>query len=111
MRIIIVTGANGGLGQAIARTFLNESADNFVWLAVNKNSERAVKLAGEFAGRCATVNLDVTSRPAWDNAIKQVLAQHGRIDVLVNNAGRHRARWVGAFDTLLVVCRFWTYPR
>ena len=90
MRVIIVTGANGGLGQAIARTFLNESADNFVWLAVNKNSERAVKLAGEFAGRCATVNLDVTSRPAWDNAIKQVLAQHGRIDVLVNNAGRHR---------------------
>jgi len=98
MRVIIVTGANGGLGQAIARTFLNESADNFVWLAVNKNSERAIKMASEFAGRCATLNLDVTTRAAWDNAIKQALAQHERIDVLVNNAGRHRDGLLGTLE-------------
>ena len=98
MRVIVVTGANGGLGQAIARTFLNESPDNFVWLAVHKNSERAVKLASEFAGRCGTVNLDVTSRGAWDNALKQVLAQHERIDVLVNNAGRHRDGLLGTLE-------------
>jgi len=98
MRVIIATGANGGLGQAIARTFLNESADNFVWLAVNKNSERAIKMASEFAGRCAAVNLDVTTRAAWDNAIKQVLAQHERVDVLVNNAGRHRDGLLGTLE-------------
>lgn len=98
MRVILVTGANGGLGQAIAKTFLDESSDNFVWLAVNKNSERAVKLAGEFAGRCSTLNLDVTKRPAWDNAVKQVLAQHERIDVLVNNAGRHRDGLLGTLE-------------
>ena len=98
MRVILVTGANGGLGQAIARAFLNESAENFVWLAVHKNSERAAKLAGEFTGRCAPVNLDVTKRAAWDDALKQVLAQHERIDVLVNNAGRHRDGLLGTLE-------------
>jgi len=36
------------------------------------------------------VNLDVTERAAWDSALKEVLERQERIDVLVNNAGRHR---------------------
>src|SRR3989442_7150064 len=98
MRVILVTGANGGLGQAIARTFLDEAPDNFVWLAVHKNSDRAAKLASEFVGRCAPVNLNVSTRVAWDNALKQVLTQHERIDVLVNNAGRHRDGLLGTLE-------------
>ena len=42
-RVILITGANGGLGAAMARGFLAESAENFVWLGVRERLERAVR--------------------------------------------------------------------
>ena len=89
-RIILVTGANGGLGQAIARAFLKESEDSFVWLGVHKATEQAHLLAKEFAGRCQLLPLDVSRVDSWTTAIKQILQEHQRLDVLVNNAGLHR---------------------
>ena len=50
LRVILITGANGGLGQAIARTFLQESPGNIVWLGVRSNREHADKLAQENPG-------------------------------------------------------------
>jgi 3-oxoacyl-[acyl-carrier protein] reductase len=94
MRIILVTGANGGLGQAIARAFLSESADNFVWLGVHSRRDRAAALAKEFLERAQCIDLNVTEAANWTNAVEKILATHERIDVLVNNAGKHQ-------DTLL----------
>lgn len=89
MRIILITGANGGLGQAIARSFLAESAENQVWLGVHSRRDAADKLAGEFSQRCQCVDLDVTAAASWKRAVEKILAQHQRLDVLVNNAGKH----------------------
>ena len=89
LRVIFITGANGGLGQAIARAFLKESPDNVVWLGVRANREHADKLAQENHERCFCVTLDVTSPESWTAAAKEILARHQRIDVLVNNAGSH----------------------
>ena len=89
MRIILITGANGGLGQAIARAFLAESAENRVWLGVFVRRESADKLAAEFPERCRAIDLDVTQQASWTKAIETILAEHKRIDVLVNNAGKH----------------------
>ena len=88
-RLILITGANGGLGQAIARTFLHESPDNVVWLGLHSRREHADKLAQENSNRCFCITLDVTSPESWKEAVEEVLARHGRIDVLVNNAGSH----------------------
>ena len=44
-RVILITGANGGLGQAIARAFLDEAPENFVWLGVRAGRAHADKLA------------------------------------------------------------------
>jgi 3-oxoacyl-[acyl-carrier protein] reductase len=88
-RTILITGANGGLGQSIARTFLAESGENFAWLGVRLRRDQADALAAGFAGRCACLDLDVTQPVAWQNAIAKILAQHQRLDVLVNNAGHH----------------------
>ena len=88
-RIIIITGSNGGLGQAIARAFLGESVDNILWLGVHTRREQADKLAGEFPERCKSIELDVTQAASWQTAVGQVLASDQRVDVLVNNAGRH----------------------
>ncbi len=88
-RVILITGANGGLGQAIARAFLAESPDNIVWLGVRERREAAAKLAGEFPGRCQLADLDVTQPDAWRALVECIVAQHQRLDVLVNNAGFH----------------------
>lgn len=94
-RVILVTGANGTLGQAIARAFLAESAENTVWLGVHARRERVEELEAQHAGRCRSVSLDVTLRQSWQEAVARVLAEEGRLDVLVNNAGRHEDALLG----------------
>ncbi len=88
-RVILITGANGGLGLAVGRAFLDESPDNFVWLAANQRREQADKLAASEPKRCRVLPLDVTKPAAWTDAVAKVLAETQRLDVLVNNAGRH----------------------
>jgi 3-oxoacyl-[acyl-carrier protein] reductase len=96
-RIIIITGANGGLGTAIARSFLQEANDNFVWLGVRSRRQRAEALAAEFGeNRCQCVSLDVTNPGSWREAVTQVTELQGRIDVLVNNAGKHADALLGS---------------
>ena len=88
-RVILITGANGGMGQAIARAFLTESAENFVCLGVRQRRDAAEKLAAEFPGRCEPADLDVTQPDAWRALVELIVAKHQRLDVLVNNAGFH----------------------
>ncbi len=94
-RVILVTGANGGLGQAIARAFLNEDPQNAVWLGVRQNRDLADTLEASFPGRCRALSLDVTDPESWREAVARILAEHGRLDVLVNNAGAHEDSLLG----------------
>ena len=88
-RVILITGGNGGLGQAMAQSFLAEATNNVVWLAVRTHRERADALARDFPGRCWVLELDVTRAENWRAGVERILADSGRIDVLVNNAGNH----------------------
>jgi 3-oxoacyl-[acyl-carrier protein] reductase len=109
-RVILVTGANGGLGLAIARTFLQECAENFVWLGVRSRRDQVEMLMKEFKGRCRSLELDVTQPHSWKEAVALIDAEHKRLDVLVNNAGKHQdgllanlsaAAWHGVIETNL----------
>ena len=109
-RVILVTGANGGLGQAIARIFLAESPDNHVWLGVRSKRVAADTLAAEFQNRAQVVDLDVTLPDHWSRALATILSTHQRLDALVNNAGHHadallatmtREAWSGVIDSNL----------
>jgi 3-oxoacyl-[acyl-carrier protein] reductase len=88
-RIILLTGSNGGLGQAIARAFLAESGNNIVWLGIHTRRENADRLAAEYPDRCHPLPLNVTEAASWKSAVESVLKTSGRLDVLINNAGRH----------------------
>lgn len=106
LRVILITGANGGLGQAISRSFLAESPVTFVWLGLHTKRERADQLLKEIPGRCRAVELNVTEPASWKRAVEQILQTHGRLDVLVNNAGRHEDGLLGtmplaAWDSVL----------
>ena len=94
-RVILITGANGAIGSAIARVFLEESSNNSVFLGVRQNDLRAEKLMEEFPKQCVTIGLDVTKVEAWREARELVMEMWGRIDVLVNNAGFHRDSLLG----------------
>ncbi len=89
-RVVLITGANSALGQAIARAFLGESDENLVWLGARTNRGRAEALAREAGPRCRLVHLEVTQPESWQSAVAQVAAESQRLDVLVNNAGGHR---------------------
>jgi 3-oxoacyl-[acyl-carrier protein] reductase len=94
-RVVLITGANGGLGQAIARAFLSEPDQSSVWLAVHSRQDRAEALAREYPDRCRCVSLDVTSREAWQKAVSMIVGAERRLDVLVNNAGTHEDALLG----------------
>ena len=94
-RVILITGANGELGCAIGRAFLDEAQANVVWLAVHHRRERADQLAQEFPDRCRVVVLDVREAQAWKQVIEQVVLADARLDVLVNNAGIHNDALLG----------------
>jgi NAD(P)-dependent dehydrogenase (short-subunit alcohol dehydrogenase family) len=61
-RVIVVTGANGGLGQAIALAFLGESPENVICLCVSRHRDHAQSLMVEYPDRCRIVQLDATQR-------------------------------------------------
>ena len=83
-RHALITGANRGIGAAIARALSGEGAS--VTLMV-RNSARAQEATGLLAGPHAIVVADVTDRAAVHSACAEATARIGPVDILVNNAG------------------------
>lgn len=84
---VIVTGAGGGLGLAIATLFARLGAN----LAINGRNEEKLASAAEFlhsfGGRVLAVPMSIRDREQVNGFIGQVNREFGAIDVLVNNAG------------------------
>jgi 3-oxoacyl-[acyl-carrier protein] reductase len=86
-RIALVTGASRGIGAAIARRLGAEGATVLAAARSAEGLERVVSEIVAGAGRAETVELDVSDAASIESAVKESLASHGQIDVLVNNAG------------------------
>lgn len=83
-KVAIVTGAAGGTGAAIARRFDAEGATVVVTDVLVDEGRSTADRLGPTA---SFVELDVTDPDRWSAVVDRVVADHGRIDVLVNNAG------------------------
>lgn len=87
---VLITGANGSIGLACARMFLQRRPGATVYLGCRAARAQAELLAEQFAGRCGLLALEVTDAGSWTAAVERILDETGRLDVLVNNAGQHR---------------------
>lgn len=87
---ILITGANGALGSATARYFLDRDPACHVFLGVRSNRDSAAALAAKFPDRAFILPLDVTSEDQWKTSLEKAAElSGGRVTVLVNNAGFH----------------------
>lgn len=80
-KVALVTGGASGLGKGIAQRFVEEGAITFVTDISEQGQSVAAALGAEFLAQ------DVRSEEGWERLVAQVVARHGRLDVLVNNAG------------------------
>jgi 3-oxoacyl-[acyl-carrier protein] reductase len=85
-RVALVTGASRGIGRAIALRLAKQGA-HVVAAARGANAQPVADEITSAGGRAEALTLDVTELGAADDAVKQVMGRHNRIDVLVNNAG------------------------
>ncbi|MGE0423817.1 MAG: SDR family NAD(P)-dependent oxidoreductase, partial [Reyranellaceae bacterium] len=107
-QIALVTGAVRGLGWEMAQAFAEAGARV---LLHGRTGDAARRRADELAGRglaAETVGFDMRDAAAIERAMDDVLARHGRIDILLNNVGERDRRSVRRiepedFDQLVAV--------
>ncbi|HWU31341.1 MAG TPA: SDR family NAD(P)-dependent oxidoreductase [Marmoricola sp.] len=88
----LVTGASSGLGAATVRLLAARGADVY---AASRDQQRLAEVAescADLPGSVTIGRLDVASPASCREAVAAATALHGRLDVLVNNAGRHDFR-------------------
>lgn len=87
-KVAIVTGADSGIGRAVAALFAREGADVAIMYLLEDDDAAETKRIVEAEGRRAiTIRADIGSPDACELAVRQTLETFGRIDVLINNAG------------------------
>lgn len=83
-KVALVTGATGGIGEAVVRRLTAEGAAVVV---TDVDADRCAKLAEEVGGGAVGLALDVTDESAWEAVVTRATAELGGLSVLVNNAG------------------------
>jgi NAD(P)-dependent dehydrogenase (short-subunit alcohol dehydrogenase family) len=84
-KVALISGAARGIGGAIARAFVGEGAAHVVLTDIDEIGG-AAQAAG-IGGACSFRVLDVRAEADWARVTAAVLGTHGRLDIVVNNAG------------------------
>jgi 3alpha(or 20beta)-hydroxysteroid dehydrogenase len=83
-KVAIITGSAGGIGTAAARRLAEEGAS---LLVTDADGDGAKALARALGDRASSAAHDVTSETDWQAVVASAIHTHGRIDILLNNAG------------------------
>jgi NAD(P)-dependent dehydrogenase (short-subunit alcohol dehydrogenase family) len=93
-KVVVITGASSGIGRAVANAL---GASGATIIGVARGVEGLEEMKAEAEAQGATVHLyptDLSDPGACKEMLERVIAEHGRIDVLINNAGRSIRRSV-----------------
>ena len=87
-KVAIVTGADSGIGRAVAALFAREGADVVIaYLCEHDDAKRTAEIVRQEGRRALTFAGDLGEKAACDALVNRTLAEFGRLDILVNNAG------------------------
>lgn len=87
-KVVMVTGGSRGIGRACAVAFGRQKATVVITYAGNEAAAaETVRLVQEAGGKAQAVRFDVADTAACAAAVEDAVKTHGRLDVLVNNAG------------------------
>jgi NAD(P)-dependent dehydrogenase (short-subunit alcohol dehydrogenase family) len=86
-QVTLVAGGTGGLGRAVSLAFLKEGARTVVTYRKQEEFNALKGVAGANAAQLEGFLVDVTDEVAVRQLVEKILAQHGRLDVLVNTVG------------------------
>jgi len=87
-KVAVITGADSGIGRAIAALYAREGADiAILYLCEHDDAEKTAEIVRGEGHKALTIAGDVGDKAFCESAIAQVMSEFGQIDVLVNNAG------------------------
>jgi NAD(P)-dependent dehydrogenase (short-subunit alcohol dehydrogenase family) len=84
---VLIAGGTGGLGRAVSLAFLEQGAKLVVTYREQKEFDDLKRAAGASAALLQGHRVDVTDEAAVDQLVQRVLAEYGRLDVVVNTVG------------------------
>ena len=90
-QIVIITGGARGIGEGICKIFCNEGATVALWDVLEEGQTTADSISAG-GGSIFFQKVNVTSQDSVDSAVANIIDDHGKIDVLINNAGVIRDR-------------------
>jgi NAD(P)-dependent dehydrogenase (short-subunit alcohol dehydrogenase family) len=87
-KVAIITGADSGIGRAVAALFAREGADvAILYLCEHEDAEKTRQIVEAEGRRAITIAGDIGSKEFCEQAVQQTIDAFGRLDILVNNAG------------------------
>lgn len=86
-KVVILTGASSGIGEATALRFAEEGAKVVIVARSEDKLNKIVDRASEFPGEIIAIAGDVSKQEDVEKLVNKTIDTYGRIDVLVNNAG------------------------
>jgi NAD(P)-dependent dehydrogenase (short-subunit alcohol dehydrogenase family) len=87
-KVALITGADSGIGRAVAALFAREGADvSIVYLCEHDDANKTKDIVEKEGRRALTIAGDIGDKQFCEQAVQQTVEQLGRLDILVNNAG------------------------
>ena len=87
-KVALITGADSGIGRAVAALFAREGADiAILYLCEHEDAEKTRQIVEREGRRAITIAGDLGDKQFCENAVRQTVDQLGRLDILINNAG------------------------
>jgi cyclopentanol dehydrogenase len=86
-KVVLITGAAQGIGAEIATRFAAEGAITYICDVKEPEGPTLAKKLTEAGGKAFSYHLDVTDEKNWEKVMAHIQEKHGKLDVLVNNAG------------------------